>query len=205
MHFIGMLAYEICTPVSYYPDATLVSMMPGILASYYALNLMSENQIDYRKLIKGGFAVGAGIGAMHYIGMLAMRMEPELKFDLTWMLVSVVVAVALSTLSLWTGIFLNQKGKIPPIVSIILGGVLMGSAITAMHYIGMASARFLGVAKPGFNPDDNQSITMALGITLVTILIGIIATAINALIRYRQMLATIQASETRLSTIWIPQ
>lgn len=201
MHFIGMLAYQICTPVSYYPDATLVSMMPGILASYYALNLMSETQIDYRKLLKGGFAVGAGIGTMHYIGMLAMRMEPELKFDLVWVLVSVVVAVALSTLSLWTGIFLNQKGKIPPKVSIILGGVLMGSAITAMHYTGMASARFLGVAKPGFNPDDNQSITMALGITLVTILIGVIATAINALIRYRQMLATIQASETRLSTI----
>ncbi|WP_292779018.1 PAS domain S-box protein [Methylophilus sp. UBA6697] len=201
MHFIGMLAYQICTPVSYYPDATLVSMMPGILASHYALSLMSENQIDYRKLIKGGFAVGAGIGAMHYIGMLAMRMEPVLKFDLVWVLVSVVVAVALSTLSLWTGIFLNQKGKIPPKVSIILGGVLMGSAITAMHYTGMASARFLGEAKPGFNPDDNQSITMALGITLVTILIGIIATAINALIRYRQMLATIQASETRLSTI----
>lgn len=201
MHFIGMLAYEICTPVSYYPDATLVSMMPGILASYYALNLMSENQIDYGKLIKGGFAVGAGIGAMHYIGMLAMRMEPLLKFDLVWVLVSVVVAVVLSTLSLWTGLFLNHKGKIPPKVSIILGGVLMGSAITAMHYTGMASARFLGEAKPGFNPDDNQSITMALGITLVTILIGIIATGINALIRYRQMLATIQASETRLSTI----
>lgn len=201
MHFIGMLAYQICTPVSYYPDATLVSMMPGILASYYALNLMSENQIDYLKLIKGGFAVGTGIGAMHYIGMLAMRMEPELKFDLAWVLVSVVVAVVLSTLSLWTGIFLNHKGKIPPKISIILGGVLMGSAITAMHYTGMASARILGEAKPGFNPDENQSITMALGITLVTILIGIIATAINALIRYRQMLATIQASETRLSTI----
>lgn len=201
MHFIGMLAYQICTPVSYYPDATLVSMMPGIPASYYALNLMSENQIDYRKLIKGGFAVGAGIGAMHYIGMLAMRMEPLLKFDLIWVLVSVVVAVVLSTLSLWTGIFLNHKGKIPPKLSIIVGGVLMGSAITAMHYTGMASARFLGQAKPGFNPDDNQSITLALGITLVTILIGIIATGINALIRYRQMLATIQASETRLSTI----
>ncbi|WP_029147743.1 PAS domain S-box protein [Methylophilus sp. 5] len=201
MHFIGMLAYQICTPVSYYSDATLVSMMPGILASHYALSLMAENQIDYRKLIKGGFAVGAGIGAMHYIGMLAMRMAPELKFDLLWVLVSVVVAVALSTLSLWTGVFLNQKGKIPPKVSIMLGGLLMGSAITAMHYTGMASARFLGKAQPGFNPDDNQSITMALGITLVTILIGIIATAVNALIRYRQILASIQASETRLSTI----
>lgn len=201
MHFIGMLAYEICTKVTYNPEVTMISMMPGILASYYALNLMTENRLDYSKLIKGGFSVGAGIGAMHYTGMLAMQMEPVLKFDLTWVLMSVVVVVCLATLSLWTGIFLSQKGKLPAKVSIVLGGVLMGSAITAMHYTGMASARFIGQAQPGFDPADNQSISLALGITLVTILIGIIAAAINVLISYRQALASIQVSETRLSTI----
>ncbi len=201
MHFIGMLAYQICTKVSYSPEISIISMMPGTLASYYALRLVSENQLDYQKLIKGGFSVGAGIGAMHYTGMLAMQMEPVLKFDLSWVLISVVVAVGLSFLSLWTGVYLNQKGKIPNQVSIILGGLLMGCAITAMHYTGMASARFVGKAQPGFNPVDNQSASLALGITLVTILVGCIAAAINALIRYRQMLATIQASETRLATI----
>jgi PAS domain S-box-containing protein len=201
MHFIGMLAYAICTKVTYNPEITMISMMPGILASYYALNLMSENKLDYGKLIKGGFSVGTGIGAMHYTGMLAMKMEPVLKFDLVWVLLSVVVVVCLATLSLWTGIFLSQQGKLPARVSIVLGGVLMGSAITAMHYTGMASARFIGQAQPGFNPEDNQSISLALGITLVTILIGIIAAAINVLISYRQALAGIKVSETRLSTI----
>ena len=201
MHFIGMLAYEICTKVTYNPEVTMISMMPGILASYYALNLMTENRLDYPKLIKGGFSVGAGIGAMHYTGMLAMQMGPVLKFDLGWVLMSVVVVVSLATLSLWTGIFLNKTGKLPAKVSIALGGVLMGSAITAMHYTGMASARFIGKAQPGFDPADNQSISLALGITLVTILIGMIATAINVLISYRQIMANIQASETRLSTI----
>ncbi|MGP1716667.1 MAG: PAS domain S-box protein [Methylophilus sp.] len=201
MHFIGMLAYEICTKVTYNPEVTMISMMPGILASYYALNLMTENQLDYGKLIKGGLSVGTGIGAMHYTGMLAMKMEPVLKFDLVWVLISVVVVVCLATLALWTGIFLNQKGKLPAKLSIALGGILMGSAITAMHYTGMASARFLGQAQPGFNPEDNQSISLALGITLVTILIGIIAAAINVLISYRQALVNIKVSETRLSTI----
>ncbi|WP_229008165.1 MHYT domain-containing protein [Methylophilus sp. Leaf408] len=201
MHFIGMLAYEICTKVTYNPEVTMISMMPGIMASYYALNLMTENQLDYSKLIKGGLSVGTGIGAMHYTGMLAMKMEPVLKFDLAWVLMSVVVVISLATLSLWTGIFLNQTGKLPAKVSILLGGALMGSAITAMHYTGMASARFIGQAQPGFNPEDNQSISLALGITLVTILIGIIAAAINVLISYRQALASVQVSETRLSTI----
>lgn len=201
MHFIGMLAYQICTPVTYSPEISMISMMPGILASYYALSLMSENLLDYRKLLQGSFSVGAGIGAMHYTGMLAMQMAPVLKFDFGWVLISVVVAVGLSFLSLWTGVYLNQKGKLHNWASIILGGVFMGSAITAMHYTGMASARFIGNAQPGFNPTDNQSTSLSLGITLVTILIGVIAAAINALIRYRQMLDSIQASETRLSTI----
>ncbi|KQT36624.1 PAS domain S-box protein [Methylophilus sp. Leaf414] len=201
MHFIGMLAYEICTKVTYNPEVTMISMMPGILASYYALNLMTENQLDYSKLIKGGLSVGTGIGAMHYTGMLAMKMEPVLKFDLAWVLMSVFVVISLATLSLWTGIFLNQTGKLPAKVSILLGGALMGSAITAMHYTGMASARFIGQAQSGFNPENNQSISLALGITLVTILIGIIAAAINVLISYRQALASVQVSETRLSTI----
>lgn len=201
MHFIGMLAYRICTPVTYSPEISIISMMPGILASYYALSLMSENRLNYRKLLQGSFSVGAGIGAMHYTGMLAMQMEPVLKFDLGWVLISVVVAVGLSFLSLWTGVYLDHKGKLPNWASIILGGVFMGGAITAMHYTGMASARFVGNAQPGFNPVDNQSTSLALGITLVTILVGVIAAAINALIRYRQMLDSIQASETRLSTI----
>jgi two-component system, sensor histidine kinase and response regulator len=201
MHFIGMLAHQICTKITYNPAETIISMMPGILASYYALSLMSENQLNYRKLIQGGFSVGAGIGAMHYTGMLAMKMEPVLKFDLVWVLTSVVVAVGLATLSLWIGVFLSQRGKLPPKVSITLGGLLMGSAITAMHYTGMASARFLGQAQPGFDMADNNSTSLALGITLVTILVGIIVTAINVLIRYRQVLNSIQASETRLSTI----
>lgn len=201
MHFIGMLAYEICTKVTYNPEVTMISMMPGILASYYALTQMTENRLDYGKLIKGGISVGTGIGAMHYTGMLAMKMEPVLKFDLVWVLMSAVVVISLATLSLWIGIFLNKTGKLPAKVSIVLGGVLMGSAITAMHYTGMASARFIGQAQPGFNPEDNQSISLALGITLVTILIGMIAAAINVLISYRQALAAIQVSETRLSTI----
>lgn len=61
MHFIGMLAYQICTKVSYSPEISIISMMPGTLASYYALSLMSENKLNYRKLVQGGFSVGAGI------------------------------------------------------------------------------------------------------------------------------------------------
>lgn len=69
MHFIGMLAFRLCTPVDYAANITLLSLLPSVLASWVALNLLRREQIKALQLISGGVLVGAGIGAMHYSGM----------------------------------------------------------------------------------------------------------------------------------------
>ena len=201
MHFIGMMALNLCTRVSYDTLTTIFSMAPGVLASWYALHLLSGEKLTYQRLWLGGTIVGAGIGTMHYMGMLAMQMAPTLKFDLEWVLISVVVAVALATSALWISLHLNQQKRLSSIYSLALGGSLMGLAITAMHYTGMASARIIGTADPLYNPINNHSSSLSLGISLVTVLIGVLAAAINALIRYKQMLHSLQNNQSRLSTI----
>lgn len=203
MHFIGMLALNICTEVKYNPLITIFSMVPGTLACYYALYLLSEDNLSYKRIIAGGVIVGAGIGIMHYTGMLAMQMSVLLRFNLNWVLLSIVVAISLATLSLWLGVKLtNKNGNLAKSTGVIISGIIMGSAITAMHYTGMASARFVGEGDSTLtNTFDEHSTSMALGITLVTLLIGILAASVNALARHKQTLATLQASETRLSTI----
>ena len=100
MHFIGMLAFELCTPVSYTWLTTLISMLPGVAAAWVALHLLSQQSINNKQIVVGGVLVGAGIGAMHYIGMAAMDMAPLLRYDLSIFLLSVVVAVVLAMLSL---------------------------------------------------------------------------------------------------------
>jgi PAS domain S-box-containing protein len=201
MHFIGMMALNLCTRVSYDTLTTIFSMAPGVLASWYALHLLSGEKLTYQRLWLGGTIVGAGIGAMHYTGMLAMQMAPTLKFDVEWVLISVVVAVVLATSALWISLHLNQQKRLSSIYSLALGGSLMGLAITAMHYTGMASARIIGTADPLYNPINNHSSSLSLGISLVTVLIGVLAAAINALIRYKQMLHSLQNNQSRLSTI----
>jgi PAS domain S-box-containing protein len=201
MHFIGMMALNLCTRVNYDTFTTILSMAPGVLASWYALHLLAGGQLTYKRLLLGGVTVGAGIGIMHYTGMLAMQMAPALKFDFQWVLLSVIVAVVLATSALWISLHLNQQQRISPIYTLILGGSLMGIAIAAMHYTGMASARITGIADPMYNPINNHSSSLSLGISLVTILIGVLAASINALIRYRQMLHSLQNNQSRLSTI----
>jgi len=201
MHFIGMMALNLCTRVNYDTFTTILSMAPGVLASWYALHLLSGEKITYRRLWLGGVIVGAGIGIMHYTGMLAMQMAPALKFDVQWVLLSVIVAVVLATSALWISLHLNQQQRISSIYTLSLGGSLMGIAIAAMHYTGMASARITGLADPMYNAINNHSSSLSLGISLVTILIGVLAASINALIRYRQMLHSLQNNQSRLSTI----
>lgn len=201
MHFIGMMALNLCTQVDYDTLTTLCSMVPGVLASWYALHLLSGEKLTHQRLWAGGVIVGAGIGTMHYTGMLAMQMAPALKFDIEWVLISVVVAVVLATSALWIGLHLGQQKRLSPTYALILGGSLMGIAIAAMHYTGMASARVLGVADAQFDAVNNNSSSLSLGISLVTVLIAVLAAAINALIRYRQMLHSLQNNQSRLSTI----
>ena len=101
MHFIGMLAFELCTVVDYNVSLTLFSMLPGIAASFVALNHIQKHTNGIKPLIWGGVLVGSGIGAMHYTGMASMQMAPLLRYDLSIFILSIIVAVTFAMLSLW--------------------------------------------------------------------------------------------------------
>src|SRR5471032_2968783 len=81
MHFIGMLAFNLCTTVDYDPGITLLSILPSLAASFVALFIISQHKLGTSSLISGGVLVGAGIGAMHYTGMAAMRMNLALYYN----------------------------------------------------------------------------------------------------------------------------
>src|SRR5690606_35666318 len=101
MHFIGMLAFQLCARVDYSPGLTLLSLLPSLFASSVALQLLARRSISRVQRIGSGVLVGAGIGAMHYSGMAAMQMAPLLRYDPYWFAGSILVAVVLAILALW--------------------------------------------------------------------------------------------------------
>lgn len=201
MHFIGMMALEICTQVSYDPTTTILSMLPAVLASWYSLRLLTSEVDGLYALVRGGTVVGAGIGIMHYSGMMALQMKPMMQFRMEWVGASVLVAVSLATLALWVGSKFSRYNGLRSILSIVAGGSLMGLAISAMHYTGMIASVFIGEEDLNFDASENLSTVFALGVATVTLLIAILAFSINALVRYRKMMADIQASERHLSAV----
>ena len=139
MHFIGMTALKMPILVAYDPAITILSVVFAFFAGWIAIGVIGQENVKMQQILLGGTLLGAGIGAMHYTGMFAMRMEAGLGFDPIMFAVSVVVAVGISSLGLWIMTakqFARLKGR-----GLITASVV-GSAIPIMHYVGMAAARF---------------------------------------------------------------
>ena len=201
MHFIGMLAFQLCTTVRYSPAITIGSMLPSLGASYVALWVLSRRQVQRGQLLVGGALVGVGIGLMHYGGMAALEMAPVLRYDPRWFAASLVVAVALAVLALWIRFELARRRWLTPGQAITLGGGVMGLAISGMHYTAMAAARFVGQEEPGFVADPGRNSSLALTIALITLLICAMTAAVNAALRYRQVYRHLARSQARLQAI----
>jgi NO-binding membrane sensor protein with MHYT domain len=103
MHFTAMLALTLPVPVNYDVPITVLSVVPAILASALALYVMSGRGNGHRRYLIGGTLLGAGIGAMHYIGMAAMRVEYCVHpYDPGLFALSILVAVVLGIAALYS-------------------------------------------------------------------------------------------------------
>ncbi|MGX4643378.1 MHYT domain-containing protein [Massilia sp. SYSU DXS3249] len=194
MHFIGMLAFNLCTQVDYDPMITILSSLPSIAASFVALTLIARERIGSGTLVLGGVLVGAGIGAMHYAGMAGMRTSLDLLYDPLTFGLSIVVAVVLATLALWVRFGLTRFASLSEGRRLLLAAIVMGCAIAGMHYTGMAAARFVGsVAADAAVASDTTY--LALGIALITVLFTGVVLAANGLLRYRQLYTELSRSE----------
>jgi PAS domain S-box-containing protein len=194
MHFIGMLAFNLCTRVEYDPAVTILSNLPSIGASVVALSLIARERLSGWSLVVGGVLVGAGIGAMHYAGMHGMRMDLQLRYDPLMFALSIVVAVVLATLALWIRFGLSSLRGLSEERRLLIAAVVMGCAIAGMHYTAMAAARFVGRVPAGAEGSSNSSF-LALAITLIAVAFTVFVLAANGMLRYRQLFFQLKRSE----------
>ena len=148
MHFIGMLAFSLPIALAYDPVLTLASLVIAIVTSGIALAvvaqlaMLSEAEIDVPILVAGGVIMGAGICGMHYTGMAAMRMNPPIQYTPWLFALSMVIAVTASLVALWLA-FTLRTGDSKRVQGFrMAAAVVMGLAITGMHYTAMAAAMF---------------------------------------------------------------
>jgi NO-binding membrane sensor protein with MHYT domain/nitrogen-specific signal transduction histidine kinase/CheY-like chemotaxis protein len=178
MHFVGMLAHILPVPVSYDPGRTALSILPAVLAAAIALHVMARPVMTTPRLLVGGALMGLGIGAMHYTGMSALQLDALVRYDPTLFVASILVAVALATLALQTREWLSRLrlGRFSHLRE-VAGALILGFAVTAMHYTAMEST--FCISAPGLRsdvPDLDQTVFAAVT-ALIASLVLILALA----------------------------
>lgn len=115
----------------------LISLVVAILASYTALTLslrirLATGFASLTWLVGGGFAMGVGIWAMHFVGMLALSLPIPIVYDLSITLLSLLIAVVVSAFALRIASREHvTRGQL------FRAGIAMGVGICSMHYVGM--------------------------------------------------------------------
>ena len=141
MHFVGMLAFTLPVPMAYDPAITALSLLIAIASSAFALHTVCRDHLSWPRLCAGALLMGAGVCAMHYTGMAAMRMMPPIHYIPSLFILSCVIAVVASGAALWMA-FRLRSGTVRDRKLRAGAAVLMGIAIAGMHYTGMAAAQF---------------------------------------------------------------
>jgi len=116
----------------------LASLAIALIAGFSGLSLLqgaSQMSVPVRKIVVSIAAVilGSGIWSMHFVAMLGLELPVAYYFDPLITLISALTAILFMGLALLIVHFgTRTRGKI------LLAGVIMGSGIAAMHYIGMS-------------------------------------------------------------------
>jgi PAS domain S-box-containing protein len=171
MHFKGVLAFQLPLPVVYHWPTVLAAFTVAVLASAVALYLVSRPTMGPLEVCYGSLIMGSGIAALHYLNMAAMRLAAESRFDLRIVFLSVALAIIFSLVALTLAFGLREETRGTSWRK-IASAIVMGAAISVMHYTGMASASFIASpAVPNLSHTVNITPIANYGVAMITLLV----------------------------------
>lgn len=142
MHFIGMLALALPIRLAYNVQTTLLSLGIAIGTSAFALAIIGRASISLARLASSAVIMGAGISTMHYTGMASIRILPAITYEPLLFATSIGIAITASFAALWLAFRLKRGRSWQVRLARMAAAIVMGLAISGMHYTGMAASTF---------------------------------------------------------------
>ncbi|WP_026425224.1 MHYT domain-containing protein [Actinokineospora inagensis] len=140
MHFVAMLGFAVDGAVIRYDlTRTILSLVVAIGIVAIGLVAVSRGKATRLRLAAAGTVTGLGVASMHYLGISAIQMSANVAYNVTLVVLSVVIAVVAATAALWAT--LNVRG----VAATAAAALIMGVAVTGMHYTGMAAMLVSGL------------------------------------------------------------
>jgi diguanylate cyclase (GGDEF)-like protein/PAS domain S-box-containing protein len=161
-NFIAELAFEPGFPINYDAGLTAISFLAAIGTVWLGMSVVHR----YADPEEGGAMIGAGIAAMHYIGMAALRAPAQLHWDAGYVLVSIAIAMTFAAAAM------RVLLRGPALGGRLMAVALLILAIVGLHFTAMAAVTFvpdLLIAVPGHAIAPN---ILAIAIATVIVLIA---------------------------------
>lgn len=178
-HFVAMLGYRPGLPVELDPVLTSLSLLVAMLGASAGLALALLARWRSAAALGGAFC-GLGIAAMHYLGMLAYRVQGLVSWDNAYVLASILLATVLGALAFHVA---HRKGRHrwyghPALI--------LALAILSLHFTGMAGFAVAPalVEHSLTNPPAIQALAFAVaGVTLLIFGAGFASSLIEGSVR----------------------
>ena len=137
MHFIAMLGFATPgLPVRYDITRTALSAILSVGSVFLGLLVFGvRTKFAIWRLLAGGLITGLAVNLMHYTGMWAVQVKGHIGYNTGLVLLSIMIAVVAATAALWFTVVADR------LLLRVLAGLVMGVAVTGMHYTGMAAVR----------------------------------------------------------------
>ncbi|MCY7324371.1 MAG: hypothetical protein LH660_21865 [Phormidesmis sp. CAN_BIN36] len=171
MHFTAILSHRMTIPVSYDFRVVLLSMGVATIGAIFGLWAVTRQMAISGSLWGGGLLVGSSIVAMHYAAMSSLRLAAVQRYEWLPVVLSCVVAIAASLIALKLS-FRPDRQPMFPQRRLIGSALLMGAAISGMHYVAMSGVRFefAPLAIPQSALIDGTKLAATIGIAVLLIL-----------------------------------
>ena len=169
MHFIAMLGFTIPgQQILYNVPMTMASMLIAIAFVGVGLFIVGFGDGGRPRLAAGGVIIGVGVAAMHYLGMAAMSMRDSMSYNIPLVLLSVLIAIVAGTAALWAGTRVNS------LAAAIGAALIMGVAVSGMHYTGMAALHIDRAPMPSMADATASGLSSVSGTTAAVFLIPLL-------------------------------
>jgi NO-binding membrane sensor protein with MHYT domain len=172
MHFVAMMGFTVKgVPIHYDEPTTFASLGIAVVMVGVGIFIVGYRGAKGAALFTGGTVTGLGVASMHYLGMAGMRLPGELQYNTVMVAVSVVIAMAAATASLWAA------GQVRGFRWSLGASLAMGLAVSGMHYTGMVALRVQLHGSTG-SPVDHSSAEMLapmmVGPLIVLVVTGVV-------------------------------
>ncbi|MFE0387208.1 MHYT domain-containing protein [Streptomyces bungoensis] len=190
MHFVAMMGFTIeGTPIHYDKPITFASLGLAIVMVGVGIFIVGYRGASGTALFTGGTITGLGVASMHYLGMAGMHFDGRFTYNTLTVAASVVIAVVAATAALWAA------GLVRGLLWSVGASLVMGLAVSGMHYTGMAAldVHLRGVPDPSTSgPSGSVLALMLIGPLAFLLLAGVVVLLDPLMVMGRPAGATVE-------------